>query len=223
MVSQSIIRVSKYTLKRLPLYYRFVMDCNEQGLKYVSSEEIAKAVQIHAVQIRRDLMPFGALGTPGVGYHVSDLKGKLEEILGLNNENEAILIGIGSLGRALIDDPGFEKYGLHIVALFDDNPVLIGERLNGRKIFPFTELEHIVNRLHIKVGILTVPSLNAQPVADVLVNSGIKAIWNFTQVFINVPQEVVVRNEDLAAGLATLFHSLLDPGRASKASRLPQI
>lgn len=205
-MTESIIQVPKYTLKRLPYYYRFICECDEQGFKFVSSEEMAKAVQINAVQIRRDLMLFGDLGTPGVGYNVRELKVKLEEILGLKNVNEAVLIGVGKLGHAIIDYPGFQRYGLRIVALFDNDPMAIGSKINGSQIFPVSELAHIVTRLNIKVGIITVPALAAQSVADILVNSGIKAIWNFAPVMIRVPGDVVVRNEDLAAGLATLCH-----------------
>lgn len=207
-MSASIIKVPKFTLKRLPLYYRFISDCLDKGLEFVSSEEIARAVQIHAVQIRRDLMLFGAMGTPGVGYSVSELKLKLEDLLGLKNVNEAVLVGVGRLGRAIVDYPGFERYGLKIVALFDADPGIIGEKINGREVFSIQELNHIVKRLNIKVGIITVPAPWAQSIADNLIKSGVKAIWNFAPVNIYVPDEVAVRNEDLAAGLATLFHFL---------------
>jgi redox-sensing transcriptional repressor len=207
-VANPTVKVSKFTLKRLPHYYRFISDYLEDEQKFVSSEEMAKAVQINAVQIRRDLMLFGAIGIPGVGYSVPELKLKLEAILGLNNINEAVLVGVGRLGRAIIDYPGFERYGLNIVALFDADPAVIGEKINGREIFPVKELSHIVKRLHIKVGIITVPSPWAQSVADTLVRSGVKAIWNFAPAALKVPDGVVVRNEDLAAGLATLFHYL---------------
>jgi len=217
------IRVPKFTLTRLPYYYRFVCDCDERGLKFVSSEEISQGVQVNAVQIRRDLMLFDALGTPGVGYSVGELRGKLEEILGLNNVNEAVLIGVGRLGRAILDYPGFKRYGLSIVALFDNAPEIIGEKIGTKEIFPVTELEHIVARLHIKVGIITVSASGAQSVADILISSGIKAIWNFAQVYIRVPREIVVRNEDLAAGLATLFHHLSETGTETKVASDPPL
>jgi redox-sensing transcriptional repressor len=207
-VIDSTIKVSKFTLKRLPHYYRFICDCLDKELKFVSSEENAKAVQIHAAQIRRDLMLFGAMGTPGVGYSVAELKLKLEEVLGLKNINEAVLVGVGRLGRAIVDYPGFERYGLNIVALFDNDPGIIGSKINGREVFAVKELNHIVKRLNIKVGIISVPAPWAQSTADTLVKSGVRAIWNFAPAAIYVPDEVVVRNEDLAAGLATLFHYL---------------
>ncbi len=207
-MSPEMIQVPKFTLKRLPHYYRFIQDCDEQELKFVSSEAIAKAVQVNAVQIRRDLMLFGAMGTPGVGYSVPELKQKLEEVLGLKNVNEAVLIGVGRLGRAILDYPGFANYGLNIVALFDSDPAIIGEKIGDRVVFPMPELAHIIRRLKVRVGIITVPAEWAQSVADVLVKTGVKAIWNFAPTSIYVPAEVVVRNEDLAAGLATLFHFL---------------
>jgi redox-sensing transcriptional repressor len=139
---------------------------------------------------------------------VAELKLKLEEVLGLKNVNEAVLVGIGRLGRAIVDYPGFERYGLNIVALFDNDPGIIGSNVNGREVFAVKELNHIVKRLNIKVGIISVPAPWAQSIADTLVKSGVRAIWNFAPAAIYVPDEVVVRNEDLAAGLATLFHYL---------------
>ena len=204
------IEVPKFTLKRLPLYYRFVQNCFDHDQRFVSSEEIARAAQVNAVQVRRDLTLFEAMGISGVGYNVADLKAKLEELLGLKNINEAVLIGVGRLGRAIIDYPGFEKYGLNIVALFDANPGLTGRRIAGRQVFPVAELAHIVKRLGIRVGIITVPAEWAQKIAATLVEAGVRAIWNFAPVPLNVPRDVVVRNEDLAAGLATLFHYLAD-------------
>lgn len=206
------LKVPKYTLKRLPLYYRCLRNCMDRHLDYVSSEQIAKAAQVNAVQVRKDLTLFGAMGTPGVGYNVQELQSKLEEVLGLNNINEAVLIGVGRLGRAIIDYSGFERYGLNIVALFDSNPELIGTEINGRTVFSTQELLHIIRRLKIKVGIITVPTEWAQSIANVLVEAGVKAIWNFAPITLEVPSDVVVRNEDLAAGLATLFHYLAEVG-----------
>ncbi|HOP73440.1 MAG TPA: redox-sensing transcriptional repressor Rex [Bacillota bacterium] len=204
------IKVPKFTLKRLPLYYRCLRACLDRNQEYVSSEQIGKAAQVNAVQVRKDLALFGAMGTPGVGYCVADLKAKLEEVLGLNNVNEAVLIGVGRLGRAIIDYPGFERYGLHIVALFDSNPELIGTQVSGRPVFSTQEILHIIRRLQIKVAIITVPAEYAQSIANVLVEAGIRAIWNFAPAVIEVPSHVVLRNEDLAAGLATLFHYLAE-------------
>ncbi len=202
--------VPKFTLKRLPYYYRCVCSQEEQGQAYVSSEEIARAAQVHAVQVRRDLALFGAMGQAGLGYQVTLLKVKLEEILGLKNTNEAVLVGVGRLGRAIVDYSGFEHYGLNIVALFDADPELIGTRVSGREVFPVGELEHIVKRLRIKVGIITVPADWAQAIAGIMIRAGIRAIWNFAPVSLEVPADAVVRNEDLAAGLATLFHFLAE-------------
>jgi redox-sensing transcriptional repressor len=203
------IKVPKFTLKRLPSYYRCLRTCLERKQEYVSSEQIARAAQVNAVQVRKDLTLFGTMGTPGVGYRVTELKLKLEEILGLNNVNEAALIGVGRLGRAIIDYPGFERYGLHIVALFDSNPNLVGTEIGGRRIFATNEILHIIRRLQIKVAIITVPAEWAQSVTNVLIEAGVKAIWNFAPAVLEVPPDVVLRNEDLAAGLATLFHFLV--------------
>lgn len=204
------IKVPLYTLKRLPHYYRLVSEYFEKEIETVSSEEIARAVQVNAVQVRRDLMLFGAMGTPGVGYNVKALKLELEELLGLNNNNEAVLVGVGRLGRAIADYSGFARYGLNIVALFDADPRIIGSKIAKREVFAVEELEHIIKRIGVKVGIIAVPVEWAQSVADSLVKAGVKAIWNFAPTTLSVPEEVVVKNEDLAAGLATLFHFVRD-------------
>ncbi len=210
MKTSESIKVPKFTLKRLPYYYRCVHNFFEREEEYVSSEDLAKAAQVNPVQVRRDLTLFKAMGIPGVGYRVPVLKSKLEEVLGLKSTNEAVLIGVGKLGRAILEYPGFERYGLNIIASFDADPVLVGKRIGNREVFSIQELPHIINRLNIKVGIVTVPSQAAQYVATLLVGSGVKAIWNFAPVSLEVPKHVIVRNEDLAAGLATLFHHLAD-------------
>ena len=203
------LKVPKYTLKRLPFYYRCTVNFFERGTQYVSSEDLARAAQVNPVQVRRDLTLFRAMGTPGMGYNVPVLKQKLEELLGLKNVNEAVLVGYGRLGRAISDYSGFARYGLSIVAVFDNDPKVVGGH-SGREVFPLAELPHIARRLRIKVGIITVPPEWAQPIANTMVQAGIKAIWNFSPTVLELPQTVVVRNEDLAAGLATLFHYLAE-------------
>lgn len=204
------LKVPKFTLKRLPFYYRCVTNFCERDVQYVSSEDLARAAQVNPVQVRRDLSLFKAIGTPGMGYSVPVLKQKLEELLGLKNINEAVLVGYGRLGRAISDYSGFARYGLSIVAVFDNDPGVVGTHGGGREVFAVAELPHIVRRLKIKVGIITAPADWAQSIANIMVQAGIKAIWNFSPVVLELSQTVVVRNEDLAAGLATLFHFLAE-------------
>ncbi|NPV54586.1 MAG: redox-sensing transcriptional repressor Rex [Firmicutes bacterium] len=200
--------IPRQALLRLPRYYRCVNRCRERGMGFVSSEEIAREAEVNPVQVRKDLTQFGQFGKPGVGYNVAELASLLEGVLGIRNLNEAVLVGAGRLGTAIADYGGFGRYGLSIVALFDIDPLKVGKKLGGREIFPRSELSHVVRRLGIQVGIITVPAEEAQSVADDMVAAGIRAIWNFAPVTIKVPADVVVRNEDLASGLATLFHHL---------------
>ncbi|HHV62927.1 MAG TPA: redox-sensing transcriptional repressor Rex [Firmicutes bacterium] len=215
------ISLSRQALLRLPRYYRYVSHCRDRGMKFVSSEEIAREAEVNPVQVRKDLTQFGQFGKPGVGYNVVELASVLEEILGIRNLNEAVLVGAGRLGTAIANYSGFARYGLSIVALFDVDPLKIGERVGGKEVFHRSELSHVVRRLGIQVGIITVPAEEAQSVADDMVAAGIRAIWNFAPITIKVPGDVVVRNEDLAAGLATLFHHLAaEPSPVKKVSLL---
>ncbi|HHY97335.1 MAG TPA: redox-sensing transcriptional repressor Rex [Firmicutes bacterium] len=201
------IKISKQALRRLPLYYRCAVRCRETERQFVSSEEIAREAEVNPVQVRKDLTQlFGEFGKPGVGYNVEQLCTALEELLGFHSRNEAVLVGAGRLGSAIASYPGFAKYGLSIVALFDTDPEKIGTEISGKRVFPMSELPHIIRRLRIQVGIITVPAVQAQSVASELVQSGVRAIWNFAPVTLRVDPGIVVRNEDLAAGLATLFH-----------------
>ncbi|MEA4883971.1 MAG: redox-sensing transcriptional repressor Rex [Clostridia bacterium] len=218
------IRMSKATLARLPFYYRSIAAFARAGKARVSSAELAARVGVDSAQVRRDLSSIGRFGRAGIGYEIPDLLGALEEILGMKNRTEAVLVGVGRLGAALFRYPGFEEYGLRIVALFDSDPAKIGQKVEGTVIYGLPDLARLVRRLRIQMGIITVPGSEAQGVADLLVESGIIAIWNFAPVGITVPPGVMVRDEDLAAGLSHLsrhlavaptsgMHEAMDGGR----------
>jgi redox-sensing transcriptional repressor len=205
---ERVVSIPKPTLERLPLYYRRLLQWREEKVEVVSSADIGRSLGIDSAQVRRDLTYFGAVGRPGIGYKVDELIAYLEELLGLKNLNEAIIVGIGNLGRAICSYPGFAAYGLSIVALFDANPEIVGTKVAGKEIFHVRELRHVVERLNIQIGIITVPAVEAQKVANLMMAGGIRAIWNFAPVRLQVPEDVVLRSEDLAIGLATLSHYL---------------
>lgn len=205
--------IPRPSLSRLPLYYRFLVRASEEGRSVVSSEEMGQALRLPAAQIRKDLSYLREFGRPGVGYPVGDLLASLEEFLGLANDKEAVLVGAGRLGQALASYPGFAAYGLRIVALFDCDPAKIGQEVAGRTVFPMTKLANLVERLHIQMGVITVPGQAAQEVADAMVAAGITAIWNFAPVRIHVPEGIWVENEDLASRLATLSYHIARRGR----------
>lgn len=183
----------------------------------MSSGELAEEIGVDPTQVRRDVAALGYVGKAGVGYSVDDMIAILEQALGLTNTTEAVLVGAGHLGTAICRYPGFSSYGLRIVAAFDTDESKIGTSIGEVKVFPLSELGHIVRRLGVKMGIITAPASSAQGIADLLVESGIKAIWNFAPISLRVPDDVMVRDEDMAAGLAILSRFLAH-GRKTKDS-----
>lgn len=196
------------SLRRLPIYYRRAMEALDHGRVSVSSKELGEAAGVPDAQVRKDLGYLSYEGRPGVGYDTRLLAACLEEFLGLANDKDAVLVGLGNLGRALAYYPGFEKYGLRIVAIFDTDPAKLGRLPDGRQVFPTEKLTDLVRRLQIRIGIVTVPEIAAQGVADALVAGGVEVIWNFAACKLNVPKAVLVKNEDLGAELATLSHHI---------------
>ncbi|MGI6609879.1 MAG: redox-sensing transcriptional repressor Rex [Limnochordia bacterium] len=212
-LSQESVALPRPTLERLPAYYRVVAAVVKSGEAYVASSELGRRLQIDDAQVRRDLSCVWGKGRPGLGYKAADLLQRLEDVLGFNNITDAVLVGAGKLGLALCGYSGFRAYGIEIVAVFDADEAKVGQplpgaRSGGQAILPVDKLGDLVQRLRIQLGIITVPDAEAQAVADTMVEAGIMAIWNFAPVSLVVPSEIVVRNEDLAAGLATLQHYL---------------
>ncbi len=203
-----MIEIPRPTLERLPRYYRCLCLARERDQKTISSDEIGREVGVNVVQVRKDLAYFGEFGRPGVGYNVETLMRELERLLGLETPNEAVLVGAGRLGTAIASYQGFGRYRLRIVALFDNDPQRIGARVGDSQVFSLDKLPHIVRRLGIELGIICVPREPAQATAELLVDNGVKAIWNFAPTTLKLPKEIAVRNEDLAVGLATLCHHL---------------
>jgi redox-sensing transcriptional repressor len=174
-----------------------------EGRYLTSSEELAAVVGVHPAQVRKDL-GLVAQGRAGVGYNTRQLLRQLEDLLGLNNATEAIIVGAGNLGLALARYPGFAHYGLSIAALCDADPAKVGREVEGKPVLPIAKLAPLARRLDVRMGIICVPAAAAQAVADEMVAAGIIAIWNFAPTPLKVPPDVMVRNEDLAAQLAIL-------------------
>ena len=194
------------TLRRLPLYYRELKLAVADDVLHISSRELGERVGVPASQVRKDLSYLDEKGKSGVGYESHCLASHLETFLGLINDKEAALVGVGNLGRALALYPGFDSYGLRIVALFDNDPAKLGEQVNGLEVLSVDRLIECIARRQLRLGIITTPVEAAQEVAAVMVAGGIRAIWNFAPCNLNVPAEVFVKNEDLAASLALLSH-----------------
>jgi redox-sensing transcriptional repressor len=202
--------VSDLTLRRMPKYLHFLRPLQKQGKDYTSASEISRALGVHHTQVRKDLALTGVRGVPKVGHRVDDLIKAIEEFLNWNNSTDAFLIGTGNMGAALLGYEGFNKTNIKIVAAFDADPDKIGTEINGHKVLNMEKCANLVQRMHIHIAILTTPTAVAQEVAGILVNAGIKAIWNFTPVKLAVPDDVIVEDVELYSSLAVLSRKLTD-------------
>jgi redox-sensing transcriptional repressor len=200
--------VPKPTLERLPGYLNYLMACRKKELYNISATIMAEDLNLNHVQVRKDLALISSGGRPRTGYIVGDLIDDIRHFLGYNKVNEAVLAGAGQLGKTLLSYGGFANYGLEIVASFDTNPETIGREINGKPVFPLEKLKDLCGRLNIHLGIITVPTDHAQQVCDLMVDSGILAVWNFAPVHLTVPEHVILQNENMAASLAILSNRL---------------
>lgn len=194
-------------VKRFPLYLRVLRDMAAEGDTYASGAVVAKTLALDPIMVRKDLSQTGVRGTPRRGFPLNEIIDAIEHFLGWHAPAEAVLAGAGRLGSALLGYAGFRDQGFTIIAAFDTNPKRRGPGA-GVPIYPAAQIEPIVRRLKVVLGILTVPADQAQAVADALVAGGIRGIWNFTPVQLTVPSDVMVKREDLAASLAVLSHRL---------------
>ena len=200
--------ISKATLKRLPTYLSYLKALPEDTSATISATALAAGLHMGEVQVRKDLALVSDGGRPKIGYNREHLIADIENFLGYGNSNDAVLIGAGKLGRALLGYSGFAEYGLNIVAAFDANDTLIGTTKGGKPIMQLSRLGEVCQRCKIKIGIITVPAEYAQDVCDLLIENGILAIWNFAPKHLNVPDGILVQNENMAASLALLCKHL---------------
>lgn len=202
------MKLSTRMLQRLPLYLRVLRVLDQEGRTHISGAFIAEALGFDPVVVRKDLAKTGVRGTPRVGFPLPHLIAAIEKLICVDADFIAVLVGVGKLGSALLNYPGFRAHGLRIVAGFDAAPERCGLIQAGTPVFPISTLTETVLRLGAEIGILTVPAEHAQRAADRMIAAGIKAIWNFTPVQLEVPEGVLVRREDLAVSLAVLLHRL---------------
>ena len=205
---KTLTAISVQTLKRLPVYLNYLKTLDREKTKIISSPIIAKALGLNEVQVRKDLAAIKSGGRPRTGYLLEKLIADLDTFLGYGNVNEAVLAGAGRLGRALLSYPGFAPYGLGIVVGFDVDEAVVGTEIGGKKILHIDKMTSLCHRMHVNIGIIAVPADGAQAVADLMVESGILAIWNFAPVKLTVPEHILVQNEDMASSLAILSKHL---------------
>lgn len=196
-------KISKSVLKRLPGYLAYLKSMPENSSSHISATALANALGMGEVQVRKDLAMVSDGGRPKIGYLRESLIDDIEQFLGYDNTTDAVLIGAGKLGQALMAYKGFDEYGLNIMAAFDRSPKM--EKTDeGKPVYPITRLTQFCRTHKVLMGIITVPAEGAQEVADRLIAGGIKAIWNFAPVHLNVPQGILVQNENMATSLAVL-------------------
>lgn len=209
MADKSASAVSKATIQRLPMYLNCLKAKQQENIKNISARVIADELRFNEVQVRKDFASVSNFGgRPKTGYETDVLIADIEDFLGYNNPKNAVLVGVGQLGSALLSYRGFEEYGLNIVAGFDINPKVVSLDINGKHIFHLDDIEKICSKLGVKIGIITVPMQNAQMVCNRLVQSGILAIWNFAPAHLKVPKNILVHNENMAVSLAFLSKHL---------------
>ena len=200
--------ISRLTLQRLPTYLSYLKNLPEGSPPNISAAAIAAGLGLGEVQVRKDLASVSNAGRPKFGYSVPELVKDLEHFLGYGIYHRAVLVGVGNLGLALLSYSGFADYGLHIVAAFDVNRALIGSTVDKRPILPTEALSGYCRESGIQIGVLTVPAAAAQDCCDALVNGGVRAIWNFAPVHLQVPPGVLVQRENMASSLALLSYHL---------------
>jgi redox-sensing transcriptional repressor len=196
------------SLRRLPLYHRLLQEISSSGIPYVSCSILARSLDLDPTQVRKDIEATGIVGKPKVGYSTPALMRWIEDFLGWNNTKEAFLAGAGSLGSALMGYEKFRAFGINIIAAFDSDPFRVGQQIHGTKVLHLNELAGLARRMHIHLGVIATPAAAAQKVAGMMVEGGIRAIWNFAPVHLRVPDSVILQNEDLYHSLASLSFKL---------------
>jgi len=196
--------ISKSVLKRLPGYLAYLKNLPEDAPVHISATALANALGMGEVQVRKDLALVSDGGRPKIGYLRESLVEDIEQFLGYDNTTDAVLIGAGKLGRALLGYRGFDEYGLNILAAFDADPSKAGEDESGKPILPVDKLPSFCRNNKVLMGIITVPSAKAQEVCDLLISNGVKAIWNFAPAHLEVPGNILVQTENMATSLAVL-------------------
>lgn len=212
--------ISMQALRRLPQYLRFVKSLRAQGRDVVSCRRISDELGVDPTLVRKDLAAAGVSGRPKIGYDIGDVISGVSSFLGWNNTTDAILVGAGNLGLAILGYEGFRDYGLNIVAAFDNDPQKIGREFHGKAVLDQDKMPDLVERMHIQIGVLTVPASVATEIGTLMVLSGIRGIWNFTPVKLDVPESIVVENVNLASSLAVLSNRLTSLNEQEKGATL---
>ena len=212
--------ISKAVFKRLPRYYRYLGDLLKDGVERISSNELSERMSVTASQIRQDLNNFGGFGQQGYGYNVQHLYDEIATILGLDETHNMIIVGAGNLGQALANYVNFENRGFKLVGIFGKNPDLYGKEIRGIKIKSLDEIPEFLKNTKVEIATLTVPKTAVEEVADMLVENGIRALWNYahTDLHLRYPKNVIVESVHLSDSLMRLSYNLTSYERSQKKS-----
>ncbi len=202
--------ISQAVIRRVPRYYRYLGELLENGVERISSKELSERMQVTASQIRQDLNNFGGFGQQGYGYNVQFLYDEIGKILGLTKVHNVALFGVGNLGAAIANYVSFEKLPFRMVGLFDADPEKKGKKISGIEIQMVDEFEEFIRKHRVDIAVLTLPKDAAMPVAEYLVEHGVRAFWNFAHVDLVVPKDVVVENVHLSDSLMQLSYNMTD-------------
>ena len=200
--------ISQAVIGRLPRYFRYLGELKDEGIERISSQELSDIMKVTASQIRQDFNNFGGFGQQGYGYKVEYLYEEIGRILGLEKTHNLIIIGAGNLGQALANYMNFERRGFLFRGIFDQNPALYGKKIRNMEVRPMEEMESFVKQNEIDIAVLTIPKTGAVKVAERLVDNGIKGIWNFAHVDLNVPKGIQVENVHLSDSLMKLAYNI---------------
>ncbi len=195
-------------IERLARYHQITSRAGAAGQSHVSSAELAALVGVDATMVRKDMAAVAIAGRPKLGYFIGDVVSRLERVLGLEQRKDAVLVGAGSLGSAIARYGGFARFGLKLCGIFDSDPARIGQSVGEHVVLALEKCGSVIEIFGVRIAILTAPASAAQQLAELLVERGIRGLWNFAPVDLRVPAGVVVRNENLALGLAQFLHQL---------------
>ena len=201
-------KISQAVISRLPRYLRYLGDLKDEGVERISSHDLSVRMHVTASQIRQDFNHFGGFGQQGYGYNVGYLYDEIAKIIGLDHKHTLVIIGAGNLGQALANYMNFERRGFLILGIFDKNPELIGKKVRDLEIEDITEAPDFIKRQNIEIAVLTLPKAGATEIVGKLVDSGIKGIWNFAHVDLELPDSVIVENVHLSESLMKLSYKL---------------
>jgi redox-sensing transcriptional repressor len=200
--------LSASSVERMYSYYLLARHAHDQGITHISSRQLAENLSIGDTQVRKDLAAIGIVGQPKHGYRTDETISALRTAMGLDQLHPTVVCGVGNLGTALLKYSRFSEFGFKVVGAFDNRPEVIGLDVGGIRVLPITHLSTVIKIFGVQIGVLTVNVWSAQEICDEMVNSGVSAIWNFAPLHLNVPKNVLVRNEDFAGSLTVISHYL---------------